>query len=581
MLLSVLAPGCGSTAGSGSGGTSGGDTEHADNSGGTPSTGPDGGTSGAMAISGDAGTSGTSGSAGSTDASDGGTGDTGDPETNEGVWYRTCDIEDPFGQPQFSSDIVVPKDGPSQDVFDFAQLQAAVQDSAIQVIHVRGDAFSSSQRLEITEADSTASTRYIVGEDGGFSPSLHFDGASNWTVTNLAFKADASPSIPPSNSQPSSRSSISVLDGENLMFDQLSRTWGGGGETFLVIGNRRSESVTNLTLQRSRLEWSGGVSEFMGVIYRSWLSDMDESDFFGNGGNTGWNADSEDIFIQDNVMLGMGDGVQIQSEPFTSANVNRHYERNDHRNFTVRGNLFTSGPDRTAENAIDFKASSQTPELPARIYSNVFYGYAPVSGGGTSASGSAVIVHLRNQHVDIYENLFLDSSVGLSLKAFDGQHSAHDNVFVDVDTVLNMDAYGDGQDAVQLMTSIPSATLERNVIVGDTTRIADVGIGTSNRIDGVLTFNENFVESVAEFGFPDSGTSVIDGSATAPFSGQGNIFSGSVPSDAPGSVSEDWLGTAVTLTTRVGPCPDGATYDFQIPSLAALPPGLEDFFWAL
>jgi len=206
----------------------------------------------------------------------------------------------------------------------------------------------------------------------------------------------------------------------------------------------------------------------MGVIYRSWLSDMDESDFFGNGGNTGWNADSEDIFIQDNVMLGMRDGVQIQSEPFTSANVNRHYESNDHRNFTIRGNLFTSGPDRTAENAVDFKASSQTPDLPARIYSNVLYGYSPVSGGGTSASGSAVIAHMRNQHVDIYENLFIDSSVGLSLKAFDGEHSAHDNVFVDVDTVLNM-----------------------------------------------------------------------------------------------------------------GPCPDGATDDFQIPSLDSLPPGLEDFFWAL
>lgn len=586
--MSVLVLGCNGAAGLESNeGSSSGETELG--SGPTGSSNDDSsGTSGGLETSGDttnpggsttSGDSGDSGDTGETGDTEG-TGDT-DPETNEGVWYRTCDLDDSSGQPHFSNEIVVPAELASQDVFSFGEFQSAVQDPSIRVIHVRGDAFSSSQRLEVTASDSTPEERYIVGDEGGFSPSLYFDSASNWTVTNLRFKADASPTIPASNSQASSRSSISVVDGENLMFDRLSRTWGGGGESFLVIGNRRFESVRNVTLQRSRLEWTGGISEFMGVIYRSWLSDMDEADFFGNGGNVGWDADSEDISIQDNVMLGMGDGVQIQSEPFTSANVHRHYERNDHRNFTIRGNLFTSGADRTAENAIDFKASSQTPDMPARIYSNVFYGYSPVTGGGTNASGSAVIVHMRNQHVEIFENLIIDSSVGLSLKAFDGEHSARDNVFVDVDTVLNMDAYTNGQDATELMTSIPSATLERNVIIGETTRIADVGIGSSNRIDGVLTFNENFVEGIAEFGFPDSGTSVIDGSFTEAFSGQGNIFNGNVPSDAPDSVSESWLDTAQTLTTRVGPCPDGATYDFEIPSQAALPPGLEDFFWAI
>lgn len=585
--MSLLMLGCGGDADLESTESSGGETETVSGPSGS-SNGEGSGTSGGAGTSGgstnpgDSTGPGGSGETGDTEGT-GGSGETGgmEPETNEGVWYRTCDLDDPSGQPHFSNDIVVPAELASQDVSSFAEFQAAVQDPTIRVIHVTGDAFSSSQRLEITASDSTPVERYIVGEDGGFSPSLYFDSASNWTVTNLQFKADASPSIPASNSQASSRSSISVVDGENLMFDRLSRTWGGGGESFLVIGNRRSESVTNVTLQRSRLEWTGGISEFMGVIYRSWLSDMDESDFFGNGGNVGWNADSEDISIQDNIMLGMGDGVQIQSEPFTSANANRHYDRNDHRNFTIRGNLFTSGVDRTAENAVDFKASSQTPDMPARIYSNVFYGYSPVTGGGTNASGSAVIVHMRNQHVEIFENLVIDSSVGISLKAFDGVHSARDNVFVDVDTILNMDAYTDGRDASELMTSIPSATLERNVIIGETTRIADVGIGSSNRVDGVLTFNDNFVESIGEFGFPDSGSSVIDGSFTEPFSGQGNVFNGTVPSDAPDSVSESWLDTAETLTTRVGPCPDGITYDFMIPSQAALPPGLEDFFWAI
>ena len=188
---------------------------------------------------------------------------------------------------------------------------------------------------------------------------------------------------------------------------------------------------------------------------------------------------------------------------------------------------------------------------------------------------------MRNQHVEIFENLIIDSAVGVSLKAFEGEHSARDNVFIDVDTILNMDAYTNGQDATELMTSIPSATLERNVIIGETTRIADVGIGSSNRIDGLLTFNNNFVESVTEFGFPDSGSSVVDGSFTQAFSGEGNIFLGSVPPDAPESISASWLDTAETLTTRVGPCPDGPTYDFRVPSRATLPAGLEDFFWAL
>lgn len=584
LLFSALVAACGGGEGSELSESGGGETELGSGSG--DSTAEDGsGTSGGLGTSGGSTSQGGSeATGGGTDAGEsGGTGGTGgtDPGTNEGVWVRSCDPKDRLGQPQFSSEVVVPDDVASLDVFSFEQLQAAVQDPTVRVIHIRGDAFSSTQRLEITDADSTRLQRFIVGAPDGFSPSLYFDDAHNWTVTDLQFKADPSPTIPAGTDQASSRSSISVVDGENLMFDQLRRTWGGGGESFLVIGNRRSESVRNVTLQRSRLEWTGGVSEFMGVIYRSWLSDMDEADFFGNGGNVGWNADSEDISIQDNVMLGMGDGVQIQSEPFTSANVHRHYERNDHRNFTVRGNLFTSGAERTAENAIDFKASSQTPDMPARIYSNVFFGYSPVSGGGTSASGSAVIVHMRNQHVEIFENLVVDSSVGVSLKAFEGVHSARDNVFVDVDTILNMDAYTDGRDATELMTVLPSATLERNVIVGETTRIADVGVGSSNRIDGVLTFRDNFVESVAEFGFPDSGTSVVDGSQTPAFSGEGNIFHGGVPTDAPESVSERWLRTAETLTTRVGPCPDGATYEFEIPSVAVLPPGLEDFFWAI
>lgn len=535
-------------------------------------------------------TSGTSESSGGTGGTTevGSTGDgsetgstTGEPGTNEGVWYRTCDLEDMFAQPRFSSDVVVPEDLPSRDVFTFSEFRAAVEDTDVRVIYVRGDAFSSTERIDITAALSTDETRYIIGEEGGVAPSLMFDAARNWTLTGLQFSAAASPAIPAGGNRPSSRSSISVVDGENLMFDSLSRTWGGGGESFLVLGNRRGGSVVNVTLQRTRLEWTGGVSEFMGVIYRSWLSDMDESDFWDNGGNVGWDADSEDIVVQDNVMLGMGDGVQIQSETFTSPLVHRHYERNDHRNFTIRGNLFTSGPNRTAENAVDFKASSQTPEMPARVHSNVMYGYTPVEGGGTSASGAALVAHIRNQHIEVYENLIIDSAIGVALKSFESDHVAHDNVFVDVDTILNMDAYTDGQDAVQLMDVLPSARLERNVVLGDTVRIADAGIGSSNRIDGVLVFNDNVVASVSEFGFPDSGTSVVDGSATNPFSGEGNLIHGMAPADGPGFSSQPWMDSAQTLTTRVGPCPDGSTQEFSIPSRESLPSGFEAFFWAL
>jgi len=558
-------------------GAGSGDTSDTNGNGSAASIDTSSGPTSTSGLTGNDDDSGDTGDTGDTDDS----GDSGEPDTNDGVWYRTCDLEDMFGQPRFAVEVTVPGDLPARDVSSFAEFQAAVEDPEVRVIRVRGDAFSSSQRVDITAAHSTDATRYIVGEDGGFAPSMMFDGARNWTVTNLQFRADPSPSIAASGSRPSSRSSISVLDSENLMFDGLTRTWGSTGESFLVLGNRRGASVINVTLQRSRLEWTGGVSEFMGVIYRSWLSNMDESDFWDNGGNTGWDADSENILIQDNVMLGMGDGVQIQSETFTSANVHRHYERNDHRNFTIRGNLITSGADRTAENAIDFKASSQTPDMPARIYSNVLYGYNPVEGGGTGASGSAVVVHMRNQHVEIFENLLIDSRIGLSLKSFESEHLAHDNVFVDVDTILSMDAYTDGQDAIQLMTTLPAATLERNVILGNTSRIADVGVGSSNRIDGVLTFNDNVVQSIAEFGFPDSGSSVVDGSATDPFSGQGNIIHEGVPSDAPGMSTHTWLDTAEMLTTRVEACPDGATRDFFIPSLEDLPAGFEDFFWAL